>query len=118
MATVSLGQAARLAGVGKTTIARTIKAGPLAAIRTEADGYQIDPAELNRVYPIRPQEAAGTAAIANATSAVLMTQIEGLKAVVKMLKRQLDETRLERDHWRHQVERLVALAASKSGSAP
>lgn len=45
----SLGQAARAAGRSKTTIHRTIKSGRLSAART-ADGYEIDPAELERVF--------------------------------------------------------------------
>ena len=45
----SLGQAARLVGRSKTTIHRAIKSGRLLAART-ADGYEIDPAELERVF--------------------------------------------------------------------
>jgi hypothetical protein len=45
----SLGQAARAAGRSKTTIHRAIKAGRLSATRV-AEGYEIDPAELERVF--------------------------------------------------------------------
>ena len=53
MAMVSLGQAARLAGVGKTTMTRAIKAGKLSANRLEDGSYQIDVSELSRAYKIR-----------------------------------------------------------------
>ena len=46
---ISLGEAARLTGLGKTTLARAIKAGRLSATRTDIGSYQIDP--LARVYP-------------------------------------------------------------------
>ena len=49
------GQAARMTGLGKTTIARSIKAGRLSAARTDTGSYEIDAAELARVYPVRPE---------------------------------------------------------------
>ena len=48
---LSLTQAAKIAGKGKITIARDIKNGTLSASRAETGGWQIDPAELRRVYP-------------------------------------------------------------------
>jgi hypothetical protein len=65
MALVSLGQAAKLAGLGKTTLARAIKSGRLSATRRDDGGYQIDVAELERVYPLRaPTDATGATAAA------------------------------------------------------
>ena len=54
---LTLGQAARLAGVGKTTLTRAIKAGRLSATRRDDGGYQIDPSELSRVYNVTPETA-------------------------------------------------------------
>jgi hypothetical protein len=48
----SLGQAAKACGRSKTTIHRAITSGRLSASRTEAGGYSIDPAELDRVFPL------------------------------------------------------------------
>jgi hypothetical protein len=48
----SLGQAAKAAGVSKTSIGRAIASGRLSATRTDAGGWAIDPAELSRVYPV------------------------------------------------------------------
>jgi excisionase family DNA binding protein len=60
MAMVTLGEAARLTGLGKTTLARAIKSGRLSAARTDLGSYQIDPSELARIYPFSaPTEAAG-----------------------------------------------------------
>jgi hypothetical protein len=47
----TLGQAAKQSGVSKTAISRAIKSGRLSATRSETGDYQIDPAELFRVYP-------------------------------------------------------------------
>lgn len=47
----TLGAAARATGKSKATISRAIKSGPLSALRDDAGGYLIEPAELHRVYP-------------------------------------------------------------------
>jgi hypothetical protein len=98
MATVTLGEAARLTRLGKTTLARAIKSGMLSATRTTTGNYEIDPAELARVYPFpAPTEAAGATIAAtgipravhhatpNATVA-LEAQIAGLQQVGELLR--------------------------------
>src|SRR5215217_155028 len=47
---LSLGQAAKETGMDKSTISRAIKSGKLSATRKENGGYDIDPAELFRVF--------------------------------------------------------------------
>ena len=47
---LSMGQAARAAGISKTSIHRAIKSGKLSASRETDASYRIDPAELFRVY--------------------------------------------------------------------
>jgi hypothetical protein len=48
---LSLGQAAKEIGLDKSTISRAITRGKLSAQRKESGGYEIDPAELIRVFP-------------------------------------------------------------------
>jgi archaellum component FlaC len=52
---LTLGEAEDEVGVAKSTISRAIKAGRLSAARNEHGHYQIDPAELFRVYPPKPR---------------------------------------------------------------
>jgi hypothetical protein len=47
---LSLGQAAKEVGLDKSTLSRAIKSGKLSAHRKESGGYEIDPAELFRVF--------------------------------------------------------------------
>ena len=47
---LSLGQAAKETGMDESTISRAIKSGKLSATRKENGGYEIDPAELFRVF--------------------------------------------------------------------
>jgi excisionase family DNA binding protein len=123
---ITLGEAARLTGLGKTTLARAIKAGRLSATKTDIGTYQIDPAELGRVYPFpAPTEAAGEtgAAAPNGTgetpgaTAALEAQIAGLREIGELLRRQLDDVREDRDRWRSQAERL-ALPGPVTPAAP
>jgi len=53
---LTLGEAEDEVGVAKSTISRAIKAGRLSAKRNEHGHYQIDPAELFRVYPQKPRK--------------------------------------------------------------
>ena len=64
---LSLGEAARLAGTSKTTLSRAIKAGRLSATRKDDGGYQIDPAELSRVFTVTPETVTATGDAAHHT---------------------------------------------------
>lgn len=112
---MSLSEAAKATAQSKSTIWRAIKAGRLSATRTDTGEFQIDPAELHRVFPIGTAETRtgnasakrdATAAERSAT-AVLEVEIAGLKAMADLLKDQLSEARKDRDAWRSQAERLL-----------
>ena len=49
----TLGQAAKATGKTKSTIQVAIKSGRLSASRDDVGRYQIDPAELHRVYALQ-----------------------------------------------------------------
>jgi hypothetical protein len=115
--TLSLGQAARLAGVGKTTLARAIRAGRLSATRNETGGYSIEPCELERVFPIRSPrietDGTGTATVPvvqSATDAATDALVAELRAVIADL-------RADRDEWRNQAQRL-ALTPPQPSTTP
>jgi hypothetical protein len=120
MAQVSLGQAAKLTGLGKTTLARAIKRGSLSATRRDDGGYQIEVSELERVYPLRsPTDA--TVETSNETSPVvhpatvdvdLVTEVAALRATVAMMREQNHDLTQERDRLLALAERL-ALALPK-----
>jgi excisionase family DNA binding protein len=118
----TLGMAARATGLSKSTVYRAIKAGRLSASRAEAGDYQIDPAELHRVFPIadpEPARSSNGAVKRGATppeqdeialeNARLEAEVAASSLVTALLRQQLDETRQDRDHWRGQAQRLVVL---------
>src|SRR3954452_5716905 len=53
---LSLRQAAKEAGVAKTTLIRALKSGRLSAQKNDLGDWAIDPAELHRVFPLRKAE--------------------------------------------------------------
>jgi len=57
MTYLTLGEAEKEVGVTKSTISRAIKDGRLSAKRNEHGHFQIDPAELFRVYPPSSEHA-------------------------------------------------------------
>lgn len=133
MSPLSLGQAAKLAGVGKTTISRAIASGRLSAARNGDGGYAIDPSELARVYTIeldpktgepiaatrsaeRDTTQAGTASLEQSERselqsllAVLEERIDGLKSTVDAERRRADAAEADRDRWASQAEKIAAL---------
>jgi hypothetical protein len=112
MAPLSLGQAARLTGLGKTTITRAIKSGRLSASRKEDGSYEIDPAELARVYPFpAPGEtvAATVPVVRHATpdvtaDAELRHRVTTAEERLTELKVLVDDLRRDRDAWREQAQ--------------
>ena len=128
---LTLGQAARLAGVGKTTLTRAIKSGRLSATRRDDGGYQIDPSELSRVYNVTPETGETVKATGDAVHRAtpegdrhatqsdpeLTARLAVAEAELRAMKDMLAEVRQSRDDWKSQAERL-AIAAPVPAPAP
>jgi hypothetical protein len=86
----NLATAALATGVNKSTVLRAIKGGRISATRTEA-GWEIEVAELHRVFPPLPAMTTGEqpAVPRDATA----------DALVQALRDQLADMRQERDRW-------------------
>ena len=111
---LSLSEAAIAAGIAKSTIWRAVKAGRISASRTVTGTYQVDPAELFRVFPAIPKNTEMKhPAPATETGAVaaLEGQVSVLKEMSSLLKDQLEDVRKDRDAWRIQAESNQRLLA-------
>jgi hypothetical protein len=117
----SLSQAAEACRVNRTTISRAIKHGKLSATRDAHDHWQVEPAELHRVYP--PAEARtegarnGSHCRAHVAEAALNMQVAALKETADLLLDQLDDVRKDRDHWRDQAQAVTRQLADQSAKA-
>jgi hypothetical protein len=116
MLMLTLGQAARMCGRGKTTLARAIKRGALSAMRNDNGGYLIDPSELSRAFPFpfpAPGETRGNGhdtddAAHHATElATLAERVRGLEAMTAELRERVADLTRDRDTWRDQAQRLA-----------
>jgi hypothetical protein len=104
---LSLSEAATAAGIAKSTIWRAVKSGRVSATRTALGTYQVDPAELFRVFPAMPKNVEmkqPAPAMETGLIPALEAQISALKEVGSLLKEQLEDTRKDRDAWRTQAE--------------
>jgi hypothetical protein len=100
----TLGQAAKAAGVSKTTIQRALRATgtkALSATRLEDGSYDIDPAELLRVFGGRRAGSGDGERVAPVTVSVL----QPLRLEVDMLREQLAMLKDERDDLRQRLDR-------------
>jgi len=115
----TLGTAAKATGMAKSTIHRAIKRGIISARSTsDGRGYEIDPAELHRVYPpIAPNGSAEESIERSATPplnaelgiklARAEAELEALRQLLESERRRSEELRVERSDWKAQAERLA-----------
>jgi hypothetical protein len=127
----SLGQAAKEAGVAKSTISKALSSGKLSYTEKSPAGYKIDPAELFRVFPRTSPNGSENQAKTDRKpdftdmetavyAATLEIQLTGLKHLITEKERRItdlesDRAQLRDDHyrqsqtWRDERDRLIKL---------
>lgn len=109
----TLGQAAKATGKSKTTIQRAVAKGLISAVKGQNGEYQIDPAELHRVFPLKNLETVPGNAIWNETRphgdpTELAARIKALEEMLVREREALDEVRTDRDAWKQQATALLS----------
>jgi hypothetical protein len=92
----NLVSAAASTGVNRSTILRSIKAGRISAQRDATGGWQIEPAELHRVFPAVAQ---GDAEPAQQAAQPESDQVALLRNMISMMERRVEDLQQERDRW-------------------
>lgn len=127
MSKVSLNAAAKLAGVSKSTISKAIKSGLISYSERNTAGYQIDIAELARVYPAvltnmsepvaiqSPEPIADTSGLAHANH-LLKQKLEAAEEQQRRTDAVLEDVREDRDRWRQQAAALLSDQRSRPTS--
>ena len=82
---LTLAVAAAAAGVNETTLLRAIKAGKVSGNKDEHGQWDVEPAELHRIYPPVTQRA-DTEAPHYQAMAALEAEIAGLRQVGELLR--------------------------------
>jgi hypothetical protein len=135
---LSLGQAAKEAGVAKSTISKALSSGKLSYAEKSTAGYKIDPAELFRVFPKSSANGSETSSkndrkpdISDMETAVytatLEIQLTGLKHLIAEKERRIadleaDRSQLRNDHyrqsqsWNDERGRLMKLIEDQSAT--
>jgi hypothetical protein len=113
MAKVTLQRAAALSGKARSTIHRALKSGKLSFERDATGTRLIDVAELERAFGVlaTPEpEGNGAAELQRHEAALAEARLELAlsRQQASMLLERVHELRDERDHWRHQAERLLS----------
>ena len=110
---LSLSEAAKESGQSKSTIWRAVNSGRLPATRVYTGHYQIDPAELHRVFSPGASDGRATALSMKRDATdlegaeeTLQAQIDRLFRVSELIRNELDN---DRDAWRSQADRLRQL---------
>lgn len=99
---LSLSAAAKEVERSKSTLSRAINQGRMSAIRCEDGSYQIDPAELYRVFPTPiPQPAASNTTQPNEE------QDGTLRMQLELAERERDREREERSREREQMQATI-----------
>lgn len=101
---LTLGQAARETGTSKATIFKALKSGRLSYISKTTSGYQIDPAELFRVFPpVTPLNSKNEQTQTGENT----LETAFLKRENELLREQLAREREQADYWRKQATALL-----------
>lgn len=115
----SLSDAAKATGKNRTTIQRAIKSGKISALKNENGAYEIEAAELHRIFPAIAQRSvqqkketeSNGLQQGDATSETLRIRLEMLEKERDRERAQLEETiadlREDRDKWRQQATALL-----------
>jgi len=114
-----LSDAAKATGKNRTTIQRAKKSGKISASKNDNGAYEIEPAELHRIFPAIAQRSAqqtketvsNATQQGDATSEARRSRLEVLEKERDRERVQLEETiadlREDRDKWRQQATALL-----------
>ena len=107
---LTLGQAAKETGTAKSVLSRAIKTGRISAVRKANGTYEIDPAELFRVYPRNSGD--------NPNLEQLATPQEHHeeRREVAVLRELIDEIKNERDNLRSERDLLLSVIKDQAGT--
>ena len=110
----TLGEAAKVTGKSKATISKAIKRGSISAAKNDKGAFEIDPAELHRVYPINvdneQNETPKLTQISSENEGLIRELQARLEAAQERLSDKeavITDLREDRDKWRQQATTLL-----------
>ena len=121
---LTLGQAAKQAGISKPYLSRLVSQGKISAERQENGQFRIDPSELDRLADIRSQSNRKITVSSERTVTPIETAWQHEREALLMvltdrerqmtdLRDQINDLRDERDAWRTQAQTLLLTTGEK-----
>jgi hypothetical protein len=115
MAKLSLNKAAKEAGAAKSTLLDALHSGRMSAAKNDMGHWEIDPAELFRVFPkTGSTEQEEPKSTPNETQQKT-SQASALEVEVKMLREQIERMDLERQRERVQLGEQIEALREQAG---
>ena len=119
---LTLSEAARQAGMSKSTLSRLVKKGRITAEKQENGEFRIDPSELDRLAELR-SSVRSVQRVKTGTDAVLQREIDLLHEMLLDKERTIQDLRTERDDWKKQAQQaqqaqMLVLAAGEKKEEP
>lgn len=110
----TLGQAARAVGKTKPTILAALDKGKISGTRNAKNHWQIEPAELHRIYPpitVQETESFNDTEPLNLTqpNVSLMAENKGLEKQVELLENERDDLRRRLDEETEERRKLTLM---------
>src|SRR4051794_7134781 len=116
----TLGEAARTVHRSKSTLSKAIKSGRLSVMSRDDGSYQIDAAELFRVFApngsVNPEIERSATPEANGRTALLEIEIAGLRATLTQVEGERDDLRRRLDQETEERRRLTAILTDQRQS--
>ena len=105
---LTLGEASKETGVQKSTLSKALKSGKLSYFEKTSAGYKIEPSELFRIYPRKPQgTVSDTVGSERPDTPEMNPDFIRLQVEVEQLRERLTETQEQRDKWQAQAMQLA-----------
>jgi hypothetical protein len=99
----TLGGAAKATGMTKSAISKAIAKGRITAKKDELGRFEIDPAELHRIYAPLPSPEKSE----RERTQEITAENRELKARLEVIGQLLADIKEDRDHWRRQATALL-----------
>ncbi len=90
--------------VSKATISKALSSGRLSYVAKSSAGYEIDAAELFRVFPAKPLL---TVESERSETPVETGKSEAVRLELQLLRERVEDLQRDRDAWREQAQRLA-----------
>ena len=106
----TLGTAAKATGKDRATISRAIKKGKISAKKNEHGRWEIDPAELHRVYPpLQHKSCARNREAATDDNSELAIENKLIKAQLEAVLQQVEALQDDKEFLQRELSKATAL---------